>query len=248
MGAGMLISQMNTEQVIHENEDLVYRPSGGEISKMRSDSKFGITFAQKIRGAEYFIILYPRLFPKVRSNTGGFTYDFVEMTAGLSKNMRDYSVFINFMLREVYVYQFNLDLDATTNEFISGDKTYSNYYGLTDLTFGADIKLLKSTPSRSFSLHLKVEAGARLYLRDIKNDNPFKVLNGQGFLTFNPGNYLEGDLFSGIYSTAGLIRIFVLQKFHPSLIIKEGFEVEIAKKPGYRHGLNLFLAVDYRIF
>ncbi len=247
LGTGVLLSELNTRQIRHENEDLVFQYPDTAISDMRTDQKFGFTIAQELRGAQYIIQWYPRLYPRVTKSTGGFTFDYTELSARISRNMPGYRVYMNFLMREVFVYQFNVDLD-TNNTIVSGTKTLSHYFGHSDFTIGVDLKLLDRSPRWPFELFFALEAGGRLYLRDVKNDSPFSILNGQGYFGFSPTNFLEGDSFKGYYTNSTLLRFQLLQRFMPELSVRQGLEFEIASQAQNLHGINLILALDYYYF
>lgn len=247
IGSGILLSQMNTEEIRDGERPLVYESPDTTISNSRNDSKFGFTFAHELRGTSYILQFFPRLYPRVDENTGGFTFDYAEYSAQIFKNMVGYQVYLNFLLREIYVFQFNVDQDET-GEITAGSKTLSHYFGHMDFTIGADITLFSKEQGRSFDLLLILQLGSRLYFRDLRNEEPFKLLNGQGYFGFNPGNFLEGNLFKGAEKTTTLVNISFLEKIVPELSLREGVELEIANEGSGVYGFNLFFAADYNYF
>lgn len=244
LGGGILTSQMNTNQIKDNDEDLIFDFPNASISDVRTDYKLGFTFGYDKGSTQYFLQYYPRLFPRVTKNTGGLAYDYSEFHFKLLNYMAHYKVFLDLLIREAYIYQFNVDLDNNGN-IISGNKALSHYFGHTDLTLGVDFKVMNKGEGVPFDWYMVLEWGARLYLRDIKNENPFGLLNGQGYFGFAPTSFLEGNMFPGAGNTAVLLRFDTSQKFTPNLRLKEGLELEFLTGGGHNHGFTMTMGLEY---
>jgi hypothetical protein len=221
IGAGM----MGT----HYGDNFAFVNSAGPAKKnyVENDFKIGIVFGKREEKSTLKVALYPRFMPQDTKNSKGKTLD-----SGF------------------YEFSYNYTFDRTVSYYsrVTGYDFYyfdnanrlANYWGLYEVAVGVSFNKFNDVTKEKF-LVFTVEFLERIYLRNLNNDKPYDVANGQGMFGIDAKNWIKGRPFSGYYTNSHslLFRVDEIVTKNAFVYQKIGYEMNTGRGTNNEFSLML---------
>jgi len=193
------------------------------------DFKAGVLFGVKNDKYSTRISFYPRFLPHDGPQSSGKTLDVSYMEFSYHYTVdKVLSYYSKIIARDYYFY--------------NHPDRVSNYYGVYDITFGVSLGRLSEVRREKY-LTFTLEFTERFYLRDLLNDDPYSLGNGQGLFGADTDGWFKGSPFSGFYTQGHQLSIRAEERLNRYLFIYQTFIFEMAGTRGDHNEFSLLLGV-----
>ena len=196
-----------------------------DTRKQQSDYKLGVIVGKYQERSRLDIILYPRMFPADNGTESKVSMDVDSVEVAYSYLLSDdQKIYGKMKLNDFYY--FNNTLKR------------SNYYGVYDFTVGFG---LHDKPAASY--FFRFEYTERMYLKNLNNNRPFSMFNGQGVFGLDAYHWFLGKPMSGIEAFASVFSVYAQEQIIPHFFIYQKFSVELVPLSQKQHDICLLLGV-----
>ena len=212
LGIGMMFNHYNSDIAFNEKKKL-------------NDFKTGFIFGFKKEKMAMTFEFYPRLFPKDGSAS-------VNKTLDVNHLIIHYDYTVNPKLKYYSI------IAARDYTFFDHSNELSSYWGVYDIGIGVTLGTLSRKSSRR-EIAFSIEFIERFYLRDLENDKPYKIFNGQRFFGINSSKWLKGSPFSGFRALSQVLGFRVDEQINNVLFLYQKAIIEMGDPDEDHHEFNL---------
>jgi len=197
-----------------------YKGNIGFADENMTDIKVGFLFGYMKDNYEFKFTFYPRLIPHDGPSSTDETYDVDYVELGykhiVSSALRYYT---KMSARDYYIFDH-------TNKL-------SKYWGVYEIGLGVELGFLNAD-SDGVSIKFGIEYTQRFYTMDlgptgVGNDDPYSIINGQGFLGMNKDKWFKGNPFSGLRGTSSELGFRVQEQFSKYFYLYQKFITELGE-------------------
>lgn len=193
--------------------------------KKLSDYKLGIIVGKYQERSRLDIILYPRMFPADNGTESKVSMDVDSVDVAYSYLLsEDQKIYGRMKLNDFY--------------YFNNTEKKSNYYGVYDFTVGFG---LHDKPAASYLF--RFEYTERMYLKNLNNNRPYSMFNGQGLFGLDAYHWFLGRPMSGIQTFASVFSVYAQEQIYPRFFIYQKFSVELVPLSQKQHDICLLLGV-----
>ncbi len=189
------------------------------------DFKVGLIFGFREKRLAMRFHFYPRFLPHDGESGSGKTYDTdkleIHYTYTANPTMKYYSL---ISAKDYYVFDHSAEL--------------ANYWGVYEIGLGVTLGNIAGS-DKGINLSLSIEFRERFYLRDLENDDPYSMFNGQGWFGANSDKWLKGDPFSGFRAFGHELSFRLDEKINRYFFIYQKFIIEMGDLSEDHHEFNL---------
>lgn len=193
-----------------------------------SDVKCGIIVGHQDEKSRFLLTMYPRYLPYYdNSNSTGKTMDvdYFELRSETTLN-KSFSYYVLLSANDYFFYDHR--------------ERISNYWGVYNLCFGIVLSKFHSlTKKKIFSF--TIEYAERFYFRDLRNNDPYRIFNGQGWAGIDTRTWFRGNPVPGYYTQGHAFSLRVEEYIGSHFFIYQKFMLEIAGERGDHNEFCLLL-------
>ncbi len=194
-----------------------------------TDFKAGVLFGVKKEKYTTRFAFYPRFLPHDGPQSSGKSLDV---------SMFEFSYHYTVDTALGYYSK----ISAKDYYFFNHTDRRSNYYGVYDITFGVSLNRLTEVKKKKY-LTFILEFTERFYLRNLDNDDPYSLANGQGLFGADADGWFSGHPFSGFYTQGHQLSLRVEEWLNAYLFLYQSFVFEMAGTKGDHNEFSLLLGV-----